>query len=112
MSKLVSRTFAKEKEEKMKIYYVYILKCIDESYYTGFTSNLENRICEHNQGKHIDSYTYKRRPVELVFYCEFTNSEIAIETEKQLKKWSRIKKEALINNEYEKLPNLAKKKFK
>jgi len=48
----------------------------------------------------------------LVFYCEFTNVEIAIETEKQLKKWSRVKKEALIDGEFEKLPNLAKKKFK
>ena len=95
----------------MKIYYVYILKCADDSYYTGFTSRLENRIQQHNQGKHIESYTYKRRPVELVFYCEFTNVEIAIETEKQLKKWSKVKKEALINGEYEKLPNLAKKKF-
>jgi putative endonuclease len=96
----------------MKIYYVYILKCSDNTYYTGFTSNLENRIQQHNQGRHIDSYTYKRRPVELVFYSEFSNVEIAIETEKQLKKWSRVKKKALINNEYEKLPNLAKKKFK
>ena len=96
----------------MKIYYVYILKCSDETYYTGFTSNLEKRINEHRQGKHIDSYTYKRRPVKLVFSCEFTNVEIAIETEKQIKKWSRAKKEAVINNEYEKLPNLAKKKFK
>ncbi len=95
----------------MKIYYVYILKCADDSYYTGFTSRLENRIQHHNQGKHKESYTYKRRPIELVFYCEFTNVEIAIETEKQLKKWSKVKKEALINGEYEKLPNLAKKKF-
>jgi putative endonuclease len=96
----------------MKIYYVYILKCNDESYYTGFTSNLEERINQHNEGKYIDSYTYERRPVDLVFYCEFTNVEMAIETEKQLKKWSRAKKEVIINNEFEKLPNLAKKKFK
>ena len=96
----------------MKIYFVYILKCNDQSYYTGITSNLEKRIIEHQNGKHKDSFTYKRRPVELVFYCEFTNVEIAIDTEKQIKKWSRIKKEAIINNEYEKLPNLAKKKFK
>jgi putative endonuclease len=96
----------------MKIYYVYILKCIDESYYTGFTSNLENRLTQHQQGKYVNSYTYKRRPIELVFYCEFTNVEIAIETEKKLKRWSRAKKEALIHNEYEKLPNLAKKIFK
>ncbi|WBX71297.1 GIY-YIG nuclease family protein [Tenacibaculum retecalamus] len=96
----------------MKIYYVYILKCADKSYYTGFTSNLKQRLVEHKEGNHKESYTYKRRPLELVFYCEFTNVEMAIEKEKQLKKWSRNKKEALINGEFEKLPNLAKKKFK
>lgn len=95
----------------MKIYYVYILKCSDKTYYTGITSNLFKRITEHEKGKHIDSYTFNRRPVNLVFYAEFTNPNIAIETEKQIKKWSRIKKEALINNEYDKLPNLSKKKF-
>lgn len=96
----------------MKIYYVYILKCADSSYYTGITSNLSSRFQEHQSGKHQDSYTFKRRPLELVFYCEFTNVELGIETEKQIKKWSRVKKEALINGEFEKLPNLAKKKFK
>jgi len=96
----------------MKVYYVYILKCADDTYYTGFTSNLENRIEEHQQGKHQSSYTFNRKPIELVFYREFSNVEMAIETEKQLKKWSKAKKEALINGEYEKLPNLAKKKFK
>jgi putative endonuclease len=96
----------------MKVYYVYILKCADDTYYTGFTSNLENRVEEHQQGKYEDSYTFKRKPIELVFYCEFSNVEMAIKTEKQLKKWSKAKKEALINGGYEKLPNLAKKKFK
>ena len=95
----------------MKIYYVYILKCFDNSYYTGVTSNIKQRLIEHNEGKHKNSYTYKKRPLKLVFYCEFTNVDIAISKEKQLKKWSRAKKEALINNEFEKLPNLAKKKF-
>ncbi len=51
----------------MKIYYVYILKCSDKSYYTGFTSNLEERLMEHKEGKHIGSYTFKRRPLKLVF---------------------------------------------
>jgi len=46
-----------------------------------------------------------------VYYAEFTSIEIAIEKEKQIKKWSKAKKETLINNEFEKLPNLAKKKF-
>ena len=95
----------------MKIYYVYILKCSDNTYYTGFTSDLSKRVLEHKSGKHLDSYTYSRRPIELLYYAEFTNVEIAIETEKQIKKWSRSKKEALINNQFQKLPNLAKKKF-
>jgi putative endonuclease len=95
----------------MKIYYVYILKCSDNTYYTGFTSDLSKRVLEHKSGKQLDSYTYSRRPIELLYYAEFTNVEIAIETEKQIKKWSRSKKEALINNQFEKLPNLAKKKF-
>jgi putative endonuclease len=96
----------------MKVYYVYILRCADKTYYTGVTSNLEQRVNEHKVGKHRESYTYKRRPVELVYYCDFTNIELAIETEKQIKKWSRVKKEALIKGEYDKLPNLSKKKFK
>ncbi|WP_420320786.1 GIY-YIG nuclease family protein [Flagellimonas sp.] len=95
----------------MKKSYVYILRCSDQTYYTGVTSNLEKRILEHKTGKHIKGYTYLRRPVELVFYAEFSNIRIAIEKEKQLKKWSNAKKEALINGNYESLPNLAKKKF-
>ena len=94
----------------MKIYYVYILKCSDETYYTGFTSNLSKRFEEHQGGRHLDSYTFKRRPLTLEFYAEFTIAPIAIETEKQIKKWSKSKKEALISGEFRKLPNLAKKK--
>lgn len=95
----------------MKQSYVYILKCSDDSYYTGVTSNLTKRFKEHQIGKYKDSYTCKRRPLELVFYAEFTAINLAIESEKQIKKWSRAKKKALINGEYEKLPNLAKKNF-
>lgn len=96
----------------MKTYYVYILICSDKTYYTGITSNLTKRIEEHKYGKHKESYTFKRRPVTLEFYAEFTNVELAISSEKQIKKWSRVKKEALINGDFEKLPNLAKKKFR
>ena len=95
----------------MKTYYVYILKCSDKTYYTGITSNLNKRFEQHQDGKHVDSYTYKRRPLSLAFYAEFTIASMAIATEKQIKKWSRAKKEALINGEFEKLPNLAKKNF-
>lgn len=96
----------------MKTYYVYILECSDKSFYTGFTSNLASRIISHQSGKHKDSYTYSRRPIKLAFYCEFTDPNLAIEKEKEIKKWSRAKKIALINENYNALPNLAKKKFK
>jgi putative endonuclease len=94
----------------MKSYYVYILKCNDGKYYTGVTSNIDKRYAQHQSSFYKDSYTSKRLPVELVFYAEFSIPGIAIEKEKQIKKWSKAKEEALINNED--LPNLAKKKFK
>jgi putative endonuclease len=90
---------------------IYILKCSDNSYYTGLTSNLTQRLFQHQNGIYPDCYTFKRRPVELVFYAEFTDINFAIDKEKQIKKWSRAKKEALINGNYDDLLNLAKKKF-
>ena len=95
----------------MKIYFVYILKCVDGTYYTGITSNLEKRFLEHKSGEYLDSYTYFRKPVSSAFYAEFKDPNHAFDSEKQIKKWSKVKKEALINGEFEKLPNLAKKKF-
>ena len=95
----------------MKAFVVYILKCADGTYYTGITSNLEKRLIEHKKGIHRNSYTYFRRPVSLEFYAKFTNPDQAIDTEKQIKKWSKTKKEALIKGEFDKLPNLAKKRF-
>ena len=95
----------------MKIFYVYILLCADQTYYAGITSNLTERIFKHRNKKYNNSYTSSRLPVKLVFYCEFTDPELAIAKEKQIKKWSKIKKEALIDGKYDELPNLAKKKF-
>jgi len=97
--------------KKYHTYYVYILKCNDGTYYTGVTNNIERRFSEHQSGEDKKSYTYSRRPIELMFYAEFSNVEYAIEKEKQIKKWSKSKKEALIKGEFELLPNLAKKKF-
>ena len=91
--------------------FVYILKCADETFYTGVSSNLTQRLFQHEIGFYPDCYTTKRRPVELVFYAEFTDINLAIEKEKQIKKWSRAKKLALINGDFDALPNLAKKKF-
>jgi len=93
------------------MYCVYILKCADNTFYTGITSNLEKRLMDHQSGKHFGSYTFDRRPVHLMYYAEFTDVNKAIATEKQIKKWSKAKKQALIDGQFEKLPNLAKKKF-
>ncbi|RYD96050.1 MAG: GIY-YIG nuclease family protein [Sphingobacteriales bacterium] len=94
----------------MKYYYVYIILCADDSYYTGITNNLERRISEHDSGIDPYCYTYKRRPLKLVFQQQFTEVTQAISFEKQVKGWSRKKKEAIINNEWHKLPELAKNK--
>ncbi len=91
----------------MKQYFVYILKCSDKSYYTGVTNDLERRLAEHQAGIIKEAYTHSRRPLTLVFYTSFNDINQAIAFEKQVKGWSRKKKEALINDEWEKLPNLA-----
>jgi len=87
----------------MKSYYVYILECSDKSFYIGITSNIERRIEEHNRGDKKNSYTYSRRPVILKWMEVFTNPEEAISIEKQLKGWSRRKKMALIEADWDKL---------
>ena len=91
----------------MKFYYVYILCCNDNSLYVGVTSDIERRLMEHNAGKYKEAYTYSRRPVTLVFYQEFTEPNQAIEFEKKIKKWSRVKKQALIDGDFDKLQNLS-----
>ena len=90
----------------MKSYFVYILKCADESYYTGSTSNLEKRINEHNFGK-FAGYTKTRLPVKLVYLNEFFDPKEAVNAERKIKGWSRKKKEALIAGDYELLHKLA-----
>jgi len=87
----------------MKSYFVYILQCNDTSYYTGFTNNLERRLGEHSSGKNKDCYTFDKRPLKLVWYETFNNVLDAISTEKKIKGWTRRKKEALINEDWDKL---------
>lgn len=92
----------------MKQYYVYILKCRDTKYYTGVTNNMERRLLEHETGFDKRCFTYSRRPVTLVFYERYTDIMQAIAREKQIKGWTRAKKEALITSDWEKLKLLAK----
>lgn len=87
----------------MRSYFVYILKCSDNSYYTGFTNNLERRFEEHSSGKNKGCYTFDKRPLELVWFATFNDVLDAISTEKRIKGWTRIKKEALINEDWDNL---------
>ncbi len=87
--------------------YMYILKCSDNSYYTGSTKNLERRLWEH-QNDAGANYTKKHLPVELIYYEEYERIDQAFYREKQVQGWGRKKKEALINGEVDKLPELAK----
>ncbi|WP_324721894.1 GIY-YIG nuclease family protein [Salinimicrobium sp. HB62] len=96
----------------MKFYYVYILKCSEKSFYTGFTSNLEKRIMEHNRGYDVNAFTFKRRPVVLKWFEQFTDPNQAILVEKQIKGWSRNKKAALIEEEWEKLIKYSRNRYK
>lgn len=89
---------------------MYILKCSDNSYYVGSTNNLTLRIQEHCCGQGAE-YTKCRLPVELVYYEECFSVKEAFLREKQVQGWSRKKKEALINGEFNKLPELSKSKI-
>jgi len=88
-------------------YYVYILKCSDDSFYTGITNELNRRFKEHVSGSNKKSYTYKRRPLMLVYHHKFNNVLEAIYFEKKIKGWTRAKKIALIKGDFEMLQILA-----
>ncbi len=75
-------------------FWAYIVRCADDSYYTGHTDNLEARIGQHNHGD-VDGYTHERRPVTLFWSQDFPTRLEALEAERQIKGWSRRKKEAL-----------------
>ncbi|MDP8268657.1 MAG: GIY-YIG nuclease family protein [Candidatus Tenebribacter davisii] len=89
-----------------KTYWVYILKCSDGSYYTGSTSDIWKRLSEHQSGL-VKGYTSKRLPVELVFSEFFNKVYYAISAERKIKAWTRAKKEALINGDFDLLHELS-----
>jgi len=88
---------------RQKYLYVYMLRCIDNSFYTVVTNNVENRVRQHNFGIDPECYTYNRRPVKLEYYEAFSDFILGIHWEKKIKRWSRKKKEALINSDWQKL---------
>jgi len=78
-------------------YYTYIVRCSDNTLYTGIATDLKRRISEHNgEGNLGAKYTKSRRPVELVYKKKFKNRSYASKEEYRVKKLTRIEKEKLI----------------
>jgi putative endonuclease len=92
----------------MKTYWVYMLRCADGSFYVGITNNIEVRFWQHEHGLNGSCYTFKRRPVQLVYASDFPDVNAAIAWEKQLKGWSRAKKAALVKNDWKTVSQLAR----
>jgi predicted GIY-YIG superfamily endonuclease len=90
----------------MKRGFMYILVCVDGSYYTGSTNNLEMRLAQHQAGEGAN-HTARRLPVKLVYFEEFDRVDKAFYREKQVQGWSRKKKAALINGLTDELKKLA-----
>ncbi len=92
------------------MFWVYMLKCADDSYYTGHTDNLENRLMQHQHKMDSTCFTATRLPIQLVFSQEFPTRIEALTSERQIKGWRRKKKEALIRGDWEKLSINAKRR--
>ncbi len=90
------------------MFWVYILRCADDSFYTGHTDNIDRRFAEHEQGLNPKCYTAQRLPVQLVYLSSFSTRLDALASEQQIKGWSRAKKEALIQEDWVALTRLAR----
>jgi len=90
-------------------WHVYILQCSDKTLYTGHTQDIQNRLSIHNKG-HGPAYTAVRRPVRLVYKEPHPSKKSAVRRQKQIKKWTRAKKPALIKGDINKLHHFAKRR--
>jgi len=88
-------------------FWCYILRCSDGKYYTGHTEDLESRIAQHQAGGFCD-FSTRRLPIELVWCEDFPSRHEALATELHVKKWSRAKKEALIERNWARLSYYAR----
>jgi len=77
------------------VHFVYVLRCSDNALYIGETADLDRRLEQHRGGS-ASAFTASRRPVTLVYSESHPTRAIALRRERQLKKWTRAKKEALI----------------
>jgi len=90
-------------------WHIYILQCSDNTLYTGHTQDIQNRLNIHNKGQG-PAYTAARRPLLLVYSEPHPSKKSALRREKQIKKWTRAKKQALITGNMNKLHQLAKRR--
>ena len=116
------RAVKEEKKEKRKpratedeknredMHYTYILKCKDNTYYTGYTTDLEKRLKAHNEGKGA-KYTRGRGPVELVYYEEHEEKTYAMRREWEIKQLSRSEKETMMQKQKEEIVDFIEKKM-
>ena len=88
-------------------WFVYILRCRDGSYYVGHTEDVPARVQRHQDGTGV-AWTAARRPVSLVFEEEHPSEAAAVARERQIKRWSRQKKEALISGRLTVLKTLSR----
>ena len=91
----------------MKVFYVYMLRCFDGTFYVGVTNDVERRFAEHCAGTNPTSYTHRRRPLRLVYTGEFDEPDDAIAFEKKLKGWSHKKKRAFAERDWALLKRLS-----
>jgi len=77
------------------VYYVYLLECSDNTYYCGYTTDLERRVNEHNDSTKGAKYTSGRKPVTLKYYEEYENLTKALKREYEIKQLSRKEKKKL-----------------
>ena len=89
------------------VFYAYLLRCNDGSYYAGHTDNLETRFAQHVSGA-FGGYTAKRLPVTLVWSESFQTRDEAFAAEHRMKGWRRAKKEALIAGDWGQVSKLAR----
>ncbi len=87
-----------------------MLRCSDKSLYAGVTNDIDRRLNEHQLGRNEKCYTYKRRPLALIFCAQYQYVLDAIKREKQLKQWTVQKKEALIDENFKALSSFSVRK--
>ncbi|NND79552.1 MAG: GIY-YIG nuclease family protein [Maribacter sp.] len=91
----------------MNSYHVYILRCSDDTFYTGITGDFDDRWSQHKAGHYRTCYTFRRRPLKIEYILKFKDVIQAILFEKKIKGWTRAKKEAIITANFDKIQLLS-----